>query len=244
MISAIGCLQAVYRFICCVPSEEEEAAKRVCGELSRSFTVAGRKDNYYRNLDSAVKAYVALGHMMKVEALGMHKDVVEDFCLLVDLHQGLKGDKKGLEGLAYKALDRKIPLFIVDNIVGEFVDLEPKFAHYMAVVKEEKECTQCIEPITATDCKDKRVLRVDCCRNYFHTDCGISEWLKAKKECSICKLPVDYDRTTKRWAGYLERIHHRVLIEFGFKEEAEALDRAYAIRLHFQELGHLDHLDR
>ncbi len=198
----------------------------MCKHVRGHYSITGRTSEYFADLKRISDTYNTLYYKLALDTLDLPAEVLTDVRLLTNLYPLIRGATPPLVEAAGKAIRAGIPFHIVQNIVGDVVDIEDqeyKFVSYIAAITEE--CSTCYETFSQQDYLDKRILRVSCCLKYLHAPCA-SEWLKPRRTCPLCRAELEVDKHEKHWNAFLETIHKKMLTGFGLLDAELASDIA------------------
>src|SRR5262249_29552958 len=148
----------------------------------------GRKEpSYFPKLKKLVDEYQLTSDPPNLDSCDLHSEIKTDMKALLELYYLVNKDRKKLEDGCKVALKLGLPVFILDSIVGNIVDVEllnkemaeKKFSNYVALEDSDQgDCPICLYPFKVKESIIKKslgkthslvytILRTPC-GHYFH----------------------------------------------------------------------------
>jgi hypothetical protein len=139
---------------------------------------------------------------------------------LVKSEEGITKLQKAL----LEALDRRIPSKILQQLVGDRLDVETvtkegeekKLNEYLGQKQVTELCSICLDPFSTKDFLTRAIHRT-ACHHFYHLDC-----VKTLHVCPNCRASLSFPLDQKHWMSYLDKVHTLVESTFSPDEIARA----------------------
>lgn len=194
---------------------------RFAADIRKLNELAKKRDlTYFNHLKKTVDTYRLLCNQPSINNIGLTETVKKDFMLFREialLAASRGGDAAKLEEFCKKAIEQKVPMTVLEQLVGDRFDLdaldikraEQKIFSYLSL--HGTDCVICQETFLKADFAAKKIFRT-ACSHYMHKAC-LDKWrisCHGSLNCPVCRAELDQHRNERQWNTYLRKINAKV----------------------------------